>query len=243
MRPEEIQRLPAYTARRRIIETAGMMAKEKSLPKGETIKIDFANELDPTGAKPAELEKQVAKLEYELAWFRVELVFRENELAWVREELARRENENCSLQTSFDLIVSENSRLSRHLAERDVASDYARSQLELIMAALREIKVERNKLATTLDKQNDSTMLSVRLGAIPSPAAEKLAAEFCQVLLAGAEEGNAAGRMVAGETVIKLDAHRKSLLTKQCQLRRFEQSRRKLIENSAAMLLAHTITF
>lgn len=220
-----------------------MMAKEKSLPKGETIKIEFENGLEPTGAKPTELEKQVAKLEYELACFRGELALRENELAWVREELARRENENCSLQTSFDLIVSENSRLSRHLAERDVAIDYARSQLQLIMGALIQIKAQRNKLATKLDKQNDRSMLNVRLGAIPSPAAEKLAAEFCQVLLAGVEKGNSARRMVAGETVIKLDAHRKSLLTKQRQLKRFEQSRRKLIENSAAMLLAHTITF
>ena len=220
-----------------------MMAKEKSLPKGETIKIEFANGLEPAGAKPAELEKQVAELESELACFRGELALRESELAWVREELARRENENCSLQTSFDLIVSENSRLSSHLAERDIAIDYARSQLQLIMAALREIKAERNKLATTLDKQNDSTTLNVRLGAIPSPANEKLAAQFCPVLLAGAGEGNAAGRMVAGETVIRLDAHRKSLLTKQCQLKRFEQSPRRLIENSAAMLLAQTITF
>jgi predicted nuclease with TOPRIM domain len=84
-----------------------MMAKEKSLPKGETIKIEFENGLEPTGAKPGELKKQVAKLEYEVACFRGELALRENELAWVREELARRENENCSLQTSLKQSIAE----------------------------------------------------------------------------------------------------------------------------------------
>jgi hypothetical protein len=238
MGPEEIQRLPVRSVGRRIIDAARMVAKAQSIPKDETRKIELANGPESTVANPADLEQQVAKLEYELAW--------------VREELVLRENENCSLQTSFNLLESENSQLSRHLSERDAAIAYARSQLQLIMAVLREIRAERNKLAAALDipiekLQNDRTSLNIRLGAIPAPTTEKLAAEVCEVLLARAEEGNAAEREVGDETVnaanIKLQLRQTPLLAKGCQVQRPEKSRSKPIKNSTAMLLAHTITF
>src|SRR5271167_4515795 len=110
MGPDEIQRLPVRSLGRRIIDAARMMAKAQSIPKGETGKMELANRLELTDANLADLEQQVAKLECELAW--------------VREELVLRENENCSLQTSFNLLESENTQLSRHLSERDAAITY-----------------------------------------------------------------------------------------------------------------------
>lgn len=51
----------------------------------------------------------------------------EDEFGPARDELIRRENENRSLRASLDLVVSDNSRLCHHLAERNAAINNAHS--------------------------------------------------------------------------------------------------------------------
>jgi DNA-directed RNA polymerase subunit F len=59
-----------------------------------------------------------------------------------REEFVHRENENRSLQTSLDLLISENARLSRCLTERD-AADNRLTELEGKLGSAREELVIR----------------------------------------------------------------------------------------------------
>ncbi len=75
----------------------------------------------------------------------------ESELGAAREELVRRDNENRSLQTSLDLIVSENARLGTLLAENVAAVDRGRSDIEQTGAALAIAEAERDKHRSELE--------------------------------------------------------------------------------------------
>jgi hypothetical protein len=103
----------------------------------------------------------------------------EDELDSARESLTLRENENRSLQTSLNLIVSENSRLSRRLAESEVAADEA-----------------------TEKRRTETNTLNTCLEAVPSRviAAEKLLTGVLQSLLARNDEKRAAERKVVDGT-------------------------------------------
>ena len=78
----------------------------------------------------------------------------QTELESAREKLTILENQNLSLQTSLDLIVHENSRLSRHLIESKATVDKARFQIERIKAVLRTAEAKRKILAAEMDASN-----------------------------------------------------------------------------------------
>jgi hypothetical protein len=72
-----------------------------------------------------------------------------------RDEIIRWENENRSLQTSLDLVISENSRLCHRLAERSAAINDIHFQLEQTKTALQLAEVERGKVTAALNATND----------------------------------------------------------------------------------------
>jgi chromosome segregation ATPase len=65
------------------------------------------------------------------------------------ERISFQDNENQSLQTSLDLIVSENLRLSNRLSESDATLEKISSELE----QLKTSEAERNKLSSVVDKK------------------------------------------------------------------------------------------
>jgi chromosome segregation ATPase len=65
------------------------------------------------------------------------------------ERIAFQENENQSLQTSLDLTISENLRLSNRLSESDATLEKISSELE----QLKTSEAERNKLSSVVDKK------------------------------------------------------------------------------------------
>ena len=85
----------------------------------------------------------------------------EAELSSAREESPRRENEIYSLQMSLDLIVGENARLSRSLADRDLALDEARSRLEQLMTAYNMIAGEKDRWSSRLT-EGDAALAKAR---------------------------------------------------------------------------------
>jgi chromosome segregation ATPase len=76
----------------------------------------------------------------------------ESELGAAREELVRRDNENRSLQTSLDLIASEDARLGARLAENVAAVDQGRSDVEQTKAALAVAQAERDEMRFQLER-------------------------------------------------------------------------------------------
>jgi len=128
----------------------------------------------------------------------------EREFDPARDELVGCEIENRSLQTSLDLVVSENTRLCHRLAERNATIDNAHSQLQQAKAALAVAEVERNRVSAALDETNEK--LEIETNAFNNyrdamfsrvVAAETLLAEMRQSLLACTEENSA----IAGENV------------------------------------------
>jgi chromosome segregation ATPase len=122
----------------------------------------------------------------------------EDEFEPARDEPIHCENESHSLQTSLDLVVGENTRLCRRLAERDAAIDNVHSQLEQAKAALAAAEVERNRLSAALDEANEkleieTNALDTHRDAMSSRvvAVEKLLAETRESLLAYIEEKTA----------------------------------------------------
>jgi hypothetical protein len=125
--------------------------------------MEIARELELPRVPPAELGRQVGR-ERATAWLnnapRETLAARaarvtsadrrvaelEDDLRSAYEEIALRDNENLSLQTSLDLIASENSRLS-------VA---AIDQLENIKSTMIEAEAERDELVFVLDQANEN---------------------------------------------------------------------------------------
>jgi crescentin len=91
----------------------------------------LAGQMKTLTAQSAEARKRIAELE--------------GELASAREELVLRDNENRSLQSSLDLALSENARLTRHLAESEAALEKDRSQREQLKAAVAAADAGRDK--------------------------------------------------------------------------------------------------
>ena len=83
----------------------------------------------------------------------------EDELSSANEKLAILENQNHSLQTSLDLIVSENLRLSRCLTESEARVDKARSQIDRIRTVLKAAEAERRMLRAKIDARNEGPEL------------------------------------------------------------------------------------
>jgi chromosome segregation ATPase len=171
----------------------------------------------------------------------------ERELGLAREELIHSQNRNRSLQASFNLIISEISRLSGRLTERDAAAHRARSQLEEMKAALTialtTAEAEHNKLAAAVDEVNEKRQaefntLNTRLELTLSRAvaAEKLLAEARQSWLLRIDENSTAERKVAdaaharNATDKKLELLQNSLQIKMREVHDLEQSRLKLLE-------------
>ena len=152
-----------------------------------------ANELEPARAELAELEQQTAResaAEWILNARRETLAARaaraaaadkriaelEGDLGSAREQLDLRDNENHSLQSSLDLIVSENSRLSGRLTESDAAGNRARSELEQIKTTLASVEAECKKLAAAGDEARSKLQQTKAALATADAERKKLAA-------------------------------------------------------------------
>jgi regulator of replication initiation timing len=121
----------------------------------------------------------------------------ESELGAAREELVRRDNENRSLQTSLDLIASENARLGARLAENVAAVDQGRSDVERTKAALAAAEAERDTLASAIDEAKrtrdaEAAALNPYLDVMSSraAAAERLLEDTRQSLAAKTAENS-----------------------------------------------------
>jgi chromosome segregation ATPase len=78
----------------------------------------------------------------------------EDELNVAREEILLQQNDKHALQTSLDLLVTENARLSQRLAERDTTLEQARDGLERGKAALDAAQTAHNSLNAAVDEAN-----------------------------------------------------------------------------------------
>ncbi len=138
-----------------------------------TANSDYANELEAMRARMIELQEQVARktaaarildahmktLAGQAASAQERIADLEIELGSTQEALAQQENENCSLQSSFDLMVAENARLSRRLLEECTACDTVSSRLERVNSTLTATDAERDKLIAAVaeaDKKRQS---------------------------------------------------------------------------------------
>ena len=120
----------------------------------------LATELDQARAKVAGLESQLErktklaeKMQDHLDACHEQATITESRIADLESELndARtavsfEQNENCSLQASLDLLLSENSRQSRSLAEREAALDDAQCELTSLKIRLAALETERDQL-------------------------------------------------------------------------------------------------
>lgn len=100
----------------------------------------------------------------------------ESDLGAAREQIAQLENEKHSLQSSVDLTVSENSRLSHRVRESDDARNRASSQLEQMKTALTSIEAERNWLAAAANESR--CKLEHMAGALATTEAERVKLSF-----------------------------------------------------------------
>lgn len=78
----------------------------------------------------------------------------EDELNVAGDEILLQQNDKHALQTSLDLLVSENARLSQRLAERDTTLEQARDGLERGKAALDAAQTAHNSLNAAVDEAN-----------------------------------------------------------------------------------------
>jgi hypothetical protein len=240
----------------------------KRLSRLVTSKTDHPNELDATRAKLAQLI-QLAEIEQQTAQngparilnehsgkgaTREAAVNRkiaelESELGLAREELIFRENQNCSLQTSLDLVISENARLSRHLTESNSAVKEARSLLLQSKTALAAAEAERNKLAFAIvraneDRETEASGLNAHLRAMSSRAvaAEKMLALARQNLLARSEAKSASEYKPSDEISVRIATEktpeplRDSLDNKERKIRELEQLCCELTEGASKLL-------
>ncbi len=177
--------------------------------RADTGNIDYANELGAMRAKLIELQEQVARktaaariidahmksVVAQAASAQERIADLEIELGSTQEAFARQENENCSLQSSLDLMVTENARLSRRLLEECTVCDTVSFRLERVNVTLTATDAEREKLiaaAAAADRkhQTDTDELQARLKTAVSKAAaaETQLAELHQTLAARTEE-------------------------------------------------------
>jgi chromosome segregation ATPase len=173
----------------------------------------------------------------------------EGETAQARERLVLLENEKRSLQNSLDVLVGDNSRVTRRLNENENALAGARGRIEQLETALAAAEQDRTKLTSHVDeaherRQAESNTLTMRLEAMQSRAvaAEKLLAEVRQSLIARTEENRVSERKVVEATIARNSTEKKleqmlvSLQTQERQLRDLESSRSTLVERSSTLL-------
>jgi chromosome segregation ATPase len=142
-----------------------------------------------------------------------------------REESLRRENEIYSLQMSLDLIVGENARLSRSLAERDLALDEARSRLEQLMTAYNMIAGEKDRWSSRFT-ESDAALAKARSKLGQMKTALILAESQRNGLAAALDEENKCHQTEIGVLNARLEATSSGACAVQQQLT--ETSRRLL---------------
>ena len=149
----------------------------------------LATELELARAKVAGLERQLerkAKLAEKMqehldAWHEQATIAEsriadlESELNDARATVSFQHNENCSLQASLDLLLSENSRQSRCLAESKVVMDDVQCELASVKTQLAAIETERDQLfaaarETSQLHQAEIGKLKTRLASMSSGA-------------------------------------------------------------------------
>lgn len=142
----------------------------------------------------------------------------EKSLEEAREDFARHGSKN-------EVLIAENARLSRCVAEGDAAVEAAYAQLEQMRTMLAAATAERDKLAAALadgnaSNHNEIDNLKSRLEAMSAraAAAEKMLAEVRRTLLE------------------KLELLQESLRVKVCQVKDLRQSHAKLIEDARILL-------
>jgi chromosome segregation ATPase len=229
----------------------------------EAREIELANELELARAKVAGLDRRLAQesaaaqqlseqletltADCETADSRIAEL--EAELGAARDEMALRDNENLSLQTSLDLALGENSRLSQYLKDGDSAFDATRARLDRLQLALTAAEADRFKLQGEADqaaatRQSEVSTTNGLLEAMTSRAltAERLLADVRECLLARIAENSATERGLADATAARGEADKKLrqfqdlLRLKQSQIDELEQSRQKLIETTNTLL-------
>jgi chromosome segregation ATPase len=225
--------------------------------------IELANELELAQAKVAGLERRLTQesaaahelsgqletlaAECEAADGRIAEL--EAELGAARDEIALRDNENLSLQTSLDLALGENSRLSQYLKDGDSAFDATRARLDRLQLALAAAEADRARLQAAVDQAAETNQTELRtanglLEAMTARAttAERLLADVRECLLARIAENTATERGLADAAAARGEADRKLrqsqdlLRLKQSQIDELEQSRAKLIETTDTLL-------
>jgi chromosome segregation ATPase len=212
---------------------------------------EFQHQISVKAIAAKMLNERIRKLVAEAAAKDKRLAELEDGLRLTREDLAHRDHESNSLQTSLDLVTTENARLSVRLDERAVDAEVLSARLENSRTALLAAEAERDRLAIALHEGNDlhrieSDELNNRLDAMTSRTAamESLLADVRKSLLARIEESDAAARKAIDAT-LALDAADEalgqlhgSLQVKEHQVRALEQSRAVLIAGAGTLLEA-----
>jgi chromosome segregation ATPase len=106
----------------------------------------------------------------------------EGQLDEAHEELFRRQNETISLQTSLELNVSENSRLSGLLGEHSAAAEKTKSQMSRLAKALAKEKRAREEAEARRQKEFAELSTRVEAALARANAAEALLSEARQDL-------------------------------------------------------------
>jgi chemotaxis protein MotB len=175
----------------------------------------------------------------------------ETELAAAQDRVALHDNESESLQTSLDLAIAENARLSQRLDLSDAALEDACAELARQQAACTKATGEHSKLAQEVftangKRLNETAELKDQLETMSTRAltAESLLADARECLQARIAEHGATERSLAEMTAARRDAdnqvkHVQDLLcVKQCQLNELEQSRQELLAAINGLLKA-----
>jgi chromosome segregation ATPase len=226
----------------------------------EAREIELAGELEAARARIAGLEKRIAHEtvttrtlseqlqtlapQSEAAEKRV--VELENELNSARDGFAL---QDASLQTSLDLALSENARLSQNAGKSDAERDEVRARCEYLASALAAAEAECGRLGGELNEtaekyRAETGSLAARLEATSLRAgnAEKLYADACERLAARIADNSLVERRLADATGACHAADRKLkqfedlLRSKQRQVDDLAQSRSKLIEATNQLL-------
>jgi septal ring factor EnvC (AmiA/AmiB activator) len=175
----------------------------------------------------------------------------ETELAAAQDRAARHDNESQSLQTSLDLAMAENARLSQRLELSDCALEDACAELARQQAACAKATGERSKLAGEVfaangKRLNETTELKDQLETMSARAltAERLLTDARECLQARITENGVTERSLAEMTAARRDADNQIkqqqdlLCVKQCQLNELDQSRQELVAAMNALLKA-----
>jgi chromosome segregation ATPase len=230
-----------------------------------TSEADLAHELEVASARIAGLERrlgqettatqtlrehvQLLAQQFDAAELRAAEM--ETELAAAQDRAARHDNESQSLQTSLDLAMAENARLSQRLELSDCALEDACAELARQQAACAKATGERSKLAGEVfaangKRLNETTELKDQLETMSARAltAERLLTDARECLQARITENGVTERSLAEMTAAHRDADNQIkqqqdlLCVKQCQLNELDQSRQELVAAMNALLKA-----